>query len=108
MGRAEIGAAQRLCDDHTFWQLGRGREGGAGDIGEAAPDHLEGDELDGLVGAGAGVRRSVDHDQIRRTNPIVDPLRRAPARQCAVSVREIIGDDTFGDPADNRRVEPAG
>jgi hypothetical protein len=26
----------------------------------------------------------------------------------AVGVREIFGDDTFGDPADNRRVEPAG
>src|SRR5580704_9559446 len=25
----------------------------------------------------------------------------------AVGVREIFGDDTFGDPADNRRVEPA-
>src|ERR1700719_1845041 len=26
----------------------------------------------------------------------------------AVGVREIFGDDTFGDPAGNRRVEPAG
>ena len=26
----------------------------------------------------------------------------------AVGVREIFGDDTFGDPVDNRRVEPAG
>jgi hypothetical protein len=26
----------------------------------------------------------------------------------AVGIREIFGDDTFGDPADNRRVEPAG
>ena len=26
----------------------------------------------------------------------------------AVGVRQIFGDDTFGDPADNRRVEPAG
>jgi hypothetical protein len=26
----------------------------------------------------------------------------------AVGVREIFGDDTFGDPADNRSVEPAG
>jgi hypothetical protein len=31
---------------------------------------------------GFGVRRSVDHDQIHGTDPIVDPLRRAPARQC--------------------------
>ena len=28
------------------------------------------------------MRRSVDHDQIHGTDPIVDPLRRAPARQC--------------------------
>ncbi len=44
---------QRLCDDNIFRQLGRGGERRAGNFGDAAPNHFEGNELDRLVGAGA-------------------------------------------------------
>src|SRR5215472_5546201 len=78
VGRAEKGAAHRLCDNHAFWQLCRGHEGGAGDIGETAPDHLEGDELDGLVGAGAVaigllVLDAVGFLECRESCPIIAP-----------------------------------
>ena len=42
---------------------------------------------------GFGVRCSVDYDQIRRTDQIVDPLRRAPARQCRKIKTDRLGSE---------------
>ena len=39
------------------------------------------------------MRGSVDYDQIRRTDQIVDPLRRAPARQCRKIETDRLGSE---------------